>query len=351
MGRMKYNLTELNEKFGQEIVEKYKNGAYATDLSVEYLNGINDVRYIYRLLKLNGVQKRSLSERAKLKTEKRDNPQAWTQQYNRNSEYFENWSYNMAYILGLLATDGTNSSLTNIVKITLQEGDSHLLEEIKEELEYEGPIYHSVSHSFKYKKDYPIATFQIRDKKISKDVYNLGIVDNKTFVLQDFSFIPAKFQKAFILGAIDGDGGIDRIGGDRCKNSVQIRVRFTSAAKTFIEGIRDMMYKNGFSEVKVHSTDLQRQNTCYTLEFSTSDIITYLSCYENVDIFLNRKLDKILSLIKKRIEYEDTIKEKWRLKINITEQFQEYNITKSPHHPNKLRVEKVRQTGFEQTDR
>ena len=261
MGKMKYNLIELNEKFGQEVVEKYKNGAYARDLSVEYLNNVNDVRYIYRLLKLNGVQKRSLSERAKLRTEKRDNPQAWTQQYKRNSEYFENWSYNMAYILGLLATDGTNSSLTNIVKITLQEGDSHLLEEIKEELEYEGPIYHSTSHSSKYKKDYPIATFQIRDKKISEDVYNLGIVDNKTFVLQDFSFIPTKFQKAFILGIIDGDGGIDRICGDRCKNSVQIRVRFCSAAKTFIEGIRDMMHKNGFSEIKVHSTDLQRKNT------------------------------------------------------------------------------------------
>ena len=115
MGKMKYNLIELNEKFGQEVVEKYKNGAYAKDLSVEYLNNVNDVRYIYRLLKLNGVQKRSLSERAKLRTEKRDNPQAWTQQYKRNSEYFENWSYNMAYILGLLATDGTNSSLTNIV--------------------------------------------------------------------------------------------------------------------------------------------------------------------------------------------------------------------------------------------
>ena len=350
MGKMKYNLIELNEKFGQEIVEKYKNGAYARDLSVEYLNNANDVRYIYRLLKLNGVQKRSLSERAKLRTEKRDNPQAWTQQYKRNSEYFENWSYNMAYILGLLATDGTNSSLTNIVKITLQEGDSHLLEEIKEELEYEGPIYHSTSHSSKYKKDYPIATFQIRDKKISEDVYNLGIVDNKTFVLQDFSFIPTKFQKAFILGIIDGDGGIDRICGDRCKNSVQIRVRFCSAAKTFIEGIRDMMHKNGFSEIKVHSTDLQRKNTYYTLEFSTSDIINYLSCYENVDIFLNRKLDKILSLIEERIEYENTITEKWRLKINITEQFQEYNITKSPHHPDKLRVEKVRQTESEMTD-
>ena len=349
MGKMKYNLIELNEKFGQEVVEKYKNGAYARDLSVEYLNNVNDVRYIYRLLKLNGIQKRSLSERAKLKTEKRDNPQAWTQRYKRNSEYFENWSYNMAYILGLLATDGTNSSLTNIVKITLQEGDSHLLEEIKEELEYEGPIYHSISHSSKYEKDYPIATFQIRDKKISEDVYNLGIVDNKTLVLQDFSFIPTKFQKAFILGIIDGDGSIDRIGGDRCENSVQIRVRFCSAAKTFIEGIRDMMHKNGFSEIKVHSTDLQRKNTYYTLEFSTSDIINYLSCYENVDIFLNRKLDKILNLIEKRIEYEKSIKEKWRLKTNITEQFQEYNITKSPHHPNKFRVEKVRQTEPEQT--
>ena len=55
MGKMKYNLIELNEKFGQEVVEKYKNGAYARDLSVEYLNNVNDVRYIYRLLKLNGV--------------------------------------------------------------------------------------------------------------------------------------------------------------------------------------------------------------------------------------------------------------------------------------------------------
>ena len=54
----------------------------------------------------------------------------------------------------LITLNGTESILA--VKPNMYKS---VVEEIKEELEYEGPIYHTTSHSSKYKKDYPIATF------------------------------------------------------------------------------------------------------------------------------------------------------------------------------------------------
>ena len=146
--------------------------------------------------------------------------------YNVNDNYFKIQSHNMAYILGLLATDGTNSSLTNIVKITLQERDSHLLEEIKEdesngyydhetktdeeilykikeELRFEGPISHYVnSHGCEYSR------LRVCSHIIKQDLAHYGIIPQKTFTLTPPLFLDEQYFISYIRGYFDGDGCI-----------------------------------------------------------------------------------------------------------------------------------------------
>lgn len=128
-----------------------------------------------------------------------------------------------------------------------------------------------------------------------------------------------------------------------------MRVRLCSASLEFIEGVRDMMANNGFTYVKVEkSNDKKRKNDFYNLEYSTKDAINFLSCYENVSIYLNRKIEKLVELIEMRKEYEEN--KKTGLKLRVSEMLQEYNITKSSQQPCNYKVEKVRQTESEMTD-
>ena len=214
-------------------------------------------------------------------------------------------------------------------------------------MQYTGPIHHKEVYLADTGKTYPVDEMVIHSINMVEDLVNLGITQNKSLTLQNFNHIPKEYQKSFILGVFDGDGGIDRIGGNRCKNSVQIRVRVCSASYPFIESIRDMMTDNGFTNVKIYSADKNRNNTIYNLEYSTKDAVNYLSCYENVSIYLNRKIEKLVELIEMRQEYELSQENPNRLKIKVFELIKEYNISKSPQQPCTIKVEKVRQTESE----
>ena len=154
----------------------------------------------------------------------------------------------------------------------------------------------------------------IRSKQIVSDLRSLGIDNNKTFTIGNFNFIPPKYQKAFLLGVVDGDGGYDRILGSKCEKSVQLRVRLCSASYDFIQSFRDLMVNNGFSKVVIKKE--KRENPFYTVEYSTKDAINFISCYENVTIYLNRKIEKLIDLINQRKEYEKTAK---GLKIHVSD--------------------------------
>lgn len=342
--KKKYDLSLIDNQYGEQICQDYLNGDYAYTLAEKYLGNKKDIRYIYSVLEKHKIAKRSKKELALQREQKGDNPNSFKAQYNQNDEYFQHWSYNMAYLLGYIATDGCIVG-DRILKFGLAEKDSDLLEKIKEELSFTGQIKNKTIHLDSTRKSYQVKEMTIRSKQIISDLKSLGIDNNKTFTIGDFSYIPIEYQKAFLLGVIDGDGGYDRILGSKCENSVQLRVRLCSASYDFIESFRNMMCKNGFSNVTIKKE--KRENPFYTVEYSTKDAINFLSCYENVTIYLNRKIEKLVDLLNQRKEYEKTAK---GLKIHVSEQIQEYNITKSPQHLVSYKVEKVRQTESELTD-
>ena len=63
------------------------------------------------------------------------------QQYKINEHYFDKIdTSNKAYIIGLLYADGCNMTNTHEIKLSLQCNDKHILDSIKQELEYDGPL-------------------------------------------------------------------------------------------------------------------------------------------------------------------------------------------------------------------
>ena len=184
---------------------------------------------------------------------------------------------------------------------------------IKKIMEFGGPVLRRISRASG--KEYESSYMNIYNREIVKDLKELGIVQNKTFILGAFDFVPKEYELDFIRGAFDGDGSVGRQGGEKCKNNYQIRVRFFSASKAFLTYIRDVLTQNGLTDVKIYQ-DLKRKTNFYYIIYSTNDSINfYNKIYNGASIYLDRKKEKFDELVSKRIEYENLIKNKNKLKV------------------------------------
>lgn len=131
--------------------------------------------------------------------------------YSRNSHYFDNIDTpNKAYILGLLYADGCNhyeGIRPYIVTICLQDRDKHILESIKKELEYDGPIRFVPLHekNANHKNQYVLA---INDPYMSLKLKELGVVQAKSLKLTFPDFLSQDLLRHFCRGYFDGDGNI-----------------------------------------------------------------------------------------------------------------------------------------------
>jgi hypothetical protein len=117
--------------------------------------------------------------------------------YSLNENYFsEINSINKHYILGFIYADG--SVYKNYLSITVQICDISVLEFIKKELNYGGPIY--------IKSTY--CTLTISSKKLVDDLFLLDIIQNKTYESKNLPLFNIEYFPQFILGFFDGDGSI-----------------------------------------------------------------------------------------------------------------------------------------------
>jgi hypothetical protein len=167
-----------------EIIDKYINGISINKLSKEY--GL-DWHWIDRMLIRNSVEIK--------------------RQYKINDTYFDEIDTpNKAYILGFLYADGGNTS--NYIKkrycitITLQESDSQILYDIKNEIGYEAPI------KFREYGGCKTATLDICNKHIVLKLHELGVIPNKTLTLKFPEWLQEELYPHFIRGYFDGDGCI-----------------------------------------------------------------------------------------------------------------------------------------------
>lgn len=122
--------------------------------------------------------------------------------YNLNLDvnYFENIdSYDKAYFLGFLITDGSVNALDNAVRMELAPKDKYILEKFNEKVNSSNKIYD--------RKDKPGAVFSVKCQKWKQDLAKYGVVPQKT----DSVYLPKlsdEFMPHLIRGMIDGDGWI-----------------------------------------------------------------------------------------------------------------------------------------------
>lgn len=203
--------------------------------------------------------------------------------YNVNDSYFKQQSHNMAYILGLLASDGCISKDTNHFYIDLQESDEEILYKIKEELEFEGPIQHYTNNS-----GCKFSRLRICSRTMKKDLEHYGITAKKTFTLKPPLFLDEQYYISYIRGYFDGDGCI-YIDFDKYKYNWYI----CGARKEVIEWIRSILLNKYGLITYLHSTTkiLSQGDPFYMAQIYKRDTIIKLFeiLYVPNSLFLNRK--------------------------------------------------------------
>ena len=252
-----------------EIIDKYNNGTSINKLSKEYKL---DWHWIERMLIRNGILIR--------------------RQYKINENYFDSIDTpNKAYILGFLYADGGNTSNYKknryCITIALQQSDSQILYDIKNEIGYEAPI------KFREYDGCKTATLDICNKHIVLNLHKFGIVPNKTLTLKFPEWLDKDLYSHFIRGYFDGDGCVtynNRCVAPQLSTSIVSTIDMCETISNIIStncNVTSHVYDTGHSECnKVIKTFVVYGN------LQCRRFLNYI--YQNADLKLYRKYQRYI---------------------------------------------------------
>jgi len=150
--------------------------------------------------------------------------------YDFDSTFFRSWSAEMAWVLGLLYTDGCLYK----DRVSLAMVDIGVLEKVRKQLGFTGPIKRTRQSGNNERYIYVLSFSR---KTVADDLRSLGLKSRKSFNIE-FPVIPEEFTRHFVRGCWDGDGCFTHA-------SEQLHAGFVSASYSFIESLVMVLYEAG----------------------------------------------------------------------------------------------------------
>ena len=267
---MKLNFRKLDFNQELDIISMYKHGINCSLISKQY-NVSKSL--IEKTLHRNGIKLRNISE-AK-------------QKYTINENFFEKIdSETKAYFLGFLYGDGCSNSYNNNINILGLESDKEIYEKLRKLINSNRPfrIKKGINNNY--------ILFDFANKKIRNDLYNLGVVPNKTEIIKfPKEHMDKSLYRHFIRGLFDSDGSIMIFKDKRCN-------RFYSSWNLY--STRDMIIfiKEYLKSLNIEVNNIQRDKRCFVNSAFLATIKAqnvfniYHFMYDNSTIFLERKKKK-----------------------------------------------------------
>ncbi|PIQ92394.1 MAG: hypothetical protein COV70_00670 [Parcubacteria group bacterium CG11_big_fil_rev_8_21_14_0_20_39_22] len=160
------------------------------------------------------------------------------------------WSPDLAYAIGLIASDGCLSNKGNIIDLTSK--DREQLENYLMCLRIDKKI-----GTKKGSGDRCYFRVQFRSVLFYEFLVEIGLFPNKSKILKEVK-IPVKYFFDFLRGFFDGDGCVYSYWDRRWKSSFMFYLSFTSASPDFVnwlkEKLKDLVGVNGHLDLS-HSKD------------------------------------------------------------------------------------------------
>lgn len=208
-----------------------------------------------------------------------------------NKDFFKSWSPEMAYVLGVIYTDGNLSpsclrdpkakASSKTSRFSVSQKEPELLEKILVLMVSNAKLY------FQKKRGIagPLFYFHINNDAIYDDLLRLGLKPNKSLSLT-FPEIPQAYTRHFIRGCWDGDGSV----GFYKNNPAKGFASFVSGSKSFIEGIISELVNLGLPERRLY-----RQRRSFYFRYTGSSCAKlYHILYDDVpeSMYLKRKYER-----------------------------------------------------------
>lgn len=194
------------------------------------------------------------------------------------------WSCDLAYAVGLIATDGNLSKDGRHINLTSKD-----LDQIKTFLRIVKPDSKIGLKSSGYSQKKYYYT-QFSDVKLYRFLVKIGLVPAKSKILAALK-IPNRFFADFLRGCLDGDGCTYSYFDPRWKNSFQLYTNFVSASKKNLEWLNSKT-----EELYGIKGTIRLHSRVFTLEFAKkSSIVILKKMYFKRNILcLQRKRSKIM---------------------------------------------------------
>ena len=218
---------EITQMLTKETLKKlyFKQNKSLEDIAKEY--GCSRV-YVSKMMKKYGLERRTQSK-ARIEAMKKGKFERFGY-YELDENFFTEWSPEMAWVLGLLFTDG----FVRPFSISIWSMDIEILEKIKEAIKSSNPVGITTQSYDKSKRIYKFAFYR---EKMMEDLNRLGLHQRKSLNMT-FPDVPQEYIRHFIRGCWDGDGSIYITGG-------KIDANYFSGSFGFIKRLTEELYNVG----------------------------------------------------------------------------------------------------------
>jgi predicted DNA-binding protein YlxM (UPF0122 family) len=160
-----------------------------------------------------------------------------------NENFFSSWSNEMAYVLGVIFTDGninpgskrepSQKTTTRSPRLIIAKKEPELLNKVSKLMNCDMKLRHRNKRGIAG----ALYVFDICREKIYDDLINFGLSPQKSKTIE-FPNIPQEFVRHFIRGCWDGDGSI-------FFHQNKLEASYISGSKKFIERLVQKLYKVG----------------------------------------------------------------------------------------------------------
>jgi AraC-like DNA-binding protein len=308
---------------GNKITQEYLNGEY-----VESNKSLADIakecgcsrQYVYKKMKQYEIQLRSQAKARELAYDKNkishikvdengNEREVLVDKINVNEDFFASWSDEMAYVLGVIYTDGClhagskyDHSLQTkgrAFRFDVAQKEPELLTKVLNLMGSNAKLYHIKRREYVSGVAGELFRFSINNNKVYNDLIKLGLTPRKSRTI-DFPNMPEKCIRHFMRGCWDGDGSVYIE-----KRNSSIAASFTSGSLKFIKGLLKYLEIAGLPSITIHTH--RGKNLSYYFRFRDSSCLQlYHYLYDDVppEQYLSRKHDIFFNFFRLVIELE-----------------------------------------------